>query len=171
MFEIQRSEDKTSSGEIGLDIRTHFKIAGTNVRGANVIALPSAYASALSAWTKILTLAIVFKLLKIELSYFICVFLMTRRLSWYRNFDLMTLTLKFNLLLKNFNLGHSFQTRSDQIFILYICTPCNKTFHMVPLMKNFNFECYSVVVVARRASLSSDKSYYIILRTLRDTRP
>ena len=34
MFEIQKSEDKTSSGEIGLDIRTHTKIfvipMGTN---------------------------------------------------------------------------------------------------------------------------------------------
>ena len=38
------------------------------------------------AWTKTLTLAITFKLLKIKLSYFICVFLMTRPFTWYHNF-------------------------------------------------------------------------------------
>ena len=54
----------------------------TNVRGANVIAL----ASASAAWTKTLTLAIIFKPLKIELSYFICVLLMTRPFTWCNNF-------------------------------------------------------------------------------------
>ena len=34
---------------------------------------------------------------------------------------------------KNFNLGHNFQTRSDKAFILHMCIPCDKTFHMVPL--------------------------------------
>ena len=53
------------------NIKQFFNRAGTNVRGANVIALPSA--SALAAWTKTLTLAITFKPLKIELSYFICI--------------------------------------------------------------------------------------------------
>ena len=42
-------------------------------------------------------------------------------------------TLKFDLLLKNFNLGHNFQTRRDRAFILQMCIPCDKTFHMVPL--------------------------------------
>ena len=43
-------------------------------------------------------------------------------------FDLVTL--KFDLLLKNFNLGHNFL--SDRAFILYMCIPYDKTFHMVP---------------------------------------
>ena len=42
-------------------------------------------------------------------------------------------TRKFDLLLKNFNLGHNFQTRSDRAFILHMCILCDKTFHMVPL--------------------------------------
>ena len=46
-------------------------------------------------------------------------------------FDLVTLTLKFDLLLKSFNFGHNFQTRSDMAFILYMCIPGDKTFHMV----------------------------------------
>ena len=33
---------------------------------------------------------------------------------------------------KNFNLDHNFQTRSDRPFILHMCIPCDKTFHMVP---------------------------------------
>ena len=48
------------------------------------------------------------------------------------NFDLVTLTLKFDLLLKNFNLGHIFQTRSGRAFILHMCILCDKTFHFVP---------------------------------------
>ena len=47
-------------------------------------------------------------------------------------FDLVTLTLKFDLLLKNFNLGYNFLIRSDWAFILHMCIACDKTFHMVP---------------------------------------
>ena len=45
-------------------------------------------------------------------------------------FYFVTLTLK--LLLKNFNLGHNFLIRSDRAFILHMCIPCDKTFHLVP---------------------------------------
>ena len=41
------------------------------------------------------------------------------------------LTLKIDLILKNFKLGHNFHTRSDRTFILHMCIPCDKTFHMV----------------------------------------
>ena len=47
-------------------------------------------------------------------------------------FDLVTLTLKFDLLLKNFNLGYNFLTRRDKAFILNMCIPRDKTFHTVP---------------------------------------
>ena len=43
----------------------------------------------------------------------------------------MTLTLKFDLLFKNFNLGHNFLTKSDGAFIFHMCIPCDKVFHMV----------------------------------------
>ena len=33
---------------------------------------------------------------------------------------------------KNFNLGHNFLTKRDRAFILHMCIPCDKTFHMVP---------------------------------------
>ena len=60
------------------------------VRGANVIALPSASASASAsasvAWTKTLTLAITLKPEVIGLSYCTCVFLVTRPFTWYSNF-------------------------------------------------------------------------------------
>ena len=48
-------------------------------------------------------------------------------------FDLITLTLKFDLhdLMKNFNLSHNFKIRSDRDFILHICIPCDNTFHMM----------------------------------------
>ena len=45
-------------------------------------------------------------------------------------FDLVTLT--FDLLLKNFNLGHSFLTRRGKAFILHMYIPCDKTFPWVP---------------------------------------
>ena len=47
-------------------------------------------------------------------------------------FDLLTLTLKFDLLMKNFNLGYNFLTRRDGAYILHMCIACDKTFHMVP---------------------------------------
>ena len=85
----------------------------------------------------------------------------------------MTLTLKFDLLLKNFNLGHNFLIRRDRAFILYMCIACDKDlshdtiiFDLVTLtlkfdllLKNFNHGCYLMMVAARRASLSSDNSY------------
>ena len=47
-------------------------------------------------------------------------------------FDLVTLTLTFDLLLKNFNLGHNFLTRRGRAFIFHIYIPCDKTFPWVP---------------------------------------
>ena len=44
----------------------------------------------------------------------------------------LTLTLKFDLLLKNFNLGNSFLTRIGRAFIFHMCIPCSKTFNAVP---------------------------------------
>ena len=55
---------------------------------------------------KNLTLAITLLPGEIGLSYCTCVFLVTRPFTWCHNiFDLVTLTLKFDLLLKNFNHG------------------------------------------------------------------
>ena len=51
-------------------------------------------------------------------------------------FDLVNLTLKVGLLLKNFNLGHNFHTRFDRAFILCMCIPCGKTFHMELIILN-----------------------------------
>ena len=86
----------------------------------------------------------------------------------------MTLTLKFDLLLKNFNLGHIFQTRRDRGFhIAHVYSlgqdpsPGTIIFDVVTLtlkfnlfLKNIDFCCYLMMVAARRASLSSDNSYF-----------
>ena len=45
-------------------------------------------------------------------------------------FDLVTLTLKFDLIFKNFNLGHNLR---DSAFIFHMCIPCDKTFYTTPL--------------------------------------
>ena len=45
-------------------------------------------------------------------------------------FDLVILTSKFDLLLKNFNFAHNVQTRTDRAFILHMCASCDK--HTVP---------------------------------------
>ena len=47
-------------------------------------------------------------------------------------FDLVTLTLKFDLLLKNFNLGHNSWTVRDRAFIFYMCITCDKNFQIIP---------------------------------------
>ena len=73
-------------------------------------------------------LAITFKPEEIGLSYCTCAFLVTRDISHGAIiFDLVTL--KFDLLLKNFNLCQNFQTRRDRALILHMCIPCDK---MVP---------------------------------------
>ena len=88
-------------------------------------------------------------------------------------FDLVTLTLKFDLLLKNFNLGHNFLIRSGRSFILHVyslrqdLSNCNVIFDLLTLtlkfdllLKNFNL-CCLVMAAARRTS-SSDNSYFIV---------
>ena len=49
-------------------------------------------------------------------------------------FDLMTLTLKFDLLLKNFNISHNCDTirGTCRDFIFHKCIPYDKAFHVVP---------------------------------------
>ena len=47
-------------------------------------------------------------------------------------FDLVTLTLKLDLLVTTFNLGHNLWTVKDRAFIFQMCIPCDKTFHVVP---------------------------------------
>ena len=43
-------------------------------------------------------------------------------------FDLVTLTLEFDLLLKNFTFGHIFLTRRGGAFILHMYIPGDNTF-------------------------------------------
>ena len=49
-----------------------------------------------------------------------------------KNFDLVTLTLTFDLLFKKLNLGFNFWTKRDRAFILQVGIPCGKTFLFVP---------------------------------------
>ena len=49
-----------------------------------------------------------------------------------KKFALVTLTWKFALLLKNFNIGHSFSTRRGKTFIFHMYVPCDKNFLCVP---------------------------------------
>jgi hypothetical protein len=47
------------------------------------------------------------------------------------NFDHVTLTLKFNPLFKNFNIGHIFWMASDRAFIFHMCVSYDKSFLLV----------------------------------------
>ena len=48
------------------------------------------------------------------------------------NFELVTLTVTFDLLLKNFNIGHNFFIVRDRAFIFGMCIPYDKTFPTEP---------------------------------------
>ena len=48
------------------------------------------------------------------------------------NFEHVTLTVTFDLLLKNFNIGHNLFILWDKAFIFGMCVPCDKAFPMVP---------------------------------------
>ena len=76
-------------------------------------------------------------------------------------FDLVTFTLKFDLLMKNFNLGHNFLTRRDQAYIVHVYYLWHDLSHgaiifdLVALtlkfdllLKNFNHGLYLVMVAA-----------------------
>ena len=123
---------KIGSAEITVDF-THILASRDKCPGSLCHGPTVSVRVGVCAWTKTLTLAITFLPLKIELSYFICVFLMTRPFTWYHNFLPCDLDLElWPFFFKNFNLGHNFQTRRDRIFLLHMCIPCDKTFHMVP---------------------------------------
>jgi hypothetical protein len=47
-------------------------------------------------------------------------------------FDLVTLTLVFDLLIKNFNLGYNFGMVCTRVSIFHMSVPCDKTFPGVP---------------------------------------
>ena len=47
-------------------------------------------------------------------------------------FDLITLTLKFDRLFKNFYLGHNLWTVRDGVFMFHMCIHCDKTVHTIP---------------------------------------
>ena len=67
-------------------------------------------------------------------------------------FYLLTLTLKFDLLLKNFNLGHNFLARRDGAFILDMCIPCDKTFHLVQKFLTLTLKYYLLLKTLTMAS-------------------
>ena len=46
-------------------------------------------------------------------------------------FDLVILTLKFDLLFKNFKRGHNLWTVGDRAFIFHMFVPCDKTIHTI----------------------------------------
>ena len=48
------------------------------------------------------------------------------------NFEHVTLTGTFDLLLKNFNVGYNFFILWDKAFIFDMCVPFDKVFPMVP---------------------------------------
>ena len=48
------------------------------------------------------------------------------------NFELVTLTVTFDLLLKNFNIGHNFFIVRDRAFIFSMCVPYDQTFPTEP---------------------------------------
>ena len=48
------------------------------------------------------------------------------------NFEHVTLTVTFDLLLKNFNIGHNFFLLRDGALIFGMCVPYDKAFPLVP---------------------------------------
>ena len=150
---------------ISLRIEVHFLASLDEcVRGANVIALVSASLSALDVWTKTLTLAITFLTEEIGLSYYACVFIVTRPFSWYRNFLTLwpwpwsltyfwkTLTLAITFLPEEVGLSYCtcvfLETR---LFTMYLNFWLRDLDLEVWLLKNCNHGFYLVMVAAWRA--------------------
>jgi hypothetical protein len=81
---------------------------------------------------KTLTLAITFKWYVLGRRYFTWVFLVTRSFNGYQNFDIVTLTLVFDLLVENFNLVYNIWMVSTRALIFRMSVPCDKTIPWVP---------------------------------------
>ena len=82
----------------------------------------------LTYFWKNLTLVITFQPIEIRLSYYTCLFLVTRPFCPYQNFWPCDL----DLILKKLNLGYNFWTERDKAFILQVCIPCGMTFLSMP---------------------------------------
>jgi hypothetical protein len=104
----------------------------------------------LTHFSKTLPLAISFECQVIGLSYFICVFLMTRPFYWYHIF--WPCDLKVWPTFKNFNIDHIFNGKSYGFHISYVCSLWQElsndtrifdlvtlTLKFDPLFKNFHF--------------------------------
>ena len=61
---------------------------------------------------------------------------MIRPFWLYHDFEHVTLTVTFDLLLKNFTISRSFLILRDRAFVFGMCVPCDKAFQIVP--KNFH---------------------------------
>jgi hypothetical protein len=111
---------------------------------------------------KTLALAITFEWYVLGLWYFTRIFLVTRPLHGYKKFDLVTLSLVFDLLIENFNLGYIFWLVGTRALTFHTSVCCYKTLPWVlknmalwPWCKfdlhieNFNFG-YSFWIVCTR---------------------
>ena len=84
--------------------------------------------------------------------FHMCNFLVTRPFTSFNNFWPSDLDLEFDLLFKNFNLGHNLWNMRDRVFIFHMCFPCDKTFHTIPYFSflpndlDLNFEWHSLNV-------------------------
>jgi hypothetical protein len=81
---------------------------------------------------KTLTLAITFEWYTLGFWYFKWVFLVTKPYHGYKTFDLVTLTLVFNLLIDNFNLDYIVWLVSTRTLIFHMSVSFDKTFLWVP---------------------------------------
>jgi hypothetical protein len=114
-------------------------------------------------FSKTLTLAISFERKVIWLSYFTCS--LWQHLSIGTNFfDFVTLM--FDPLFKNLNIGHIFWMASDMAFIFHMCVPYDKTFLLVP--KSLTLWPWSLILFSRSLTLVhifwmvSDKAFICV---------
>jgi hypothetical protein len=57
---------------------------------------------------------------------------MTRLFGWYQKFDLVILTMVFDLIVKNFKFGYNFWMLSTRTLIFHMSVYSDKTFLWVP---------------------------------------
>ena len=106
-----------------------------NVWGANVIALASTLAFLNCCVDKNFNLGHTFQAIKDKAFIFHMYISYDKTFHMVPSFFILPCDLDLEVwptFEKHFNLGHNFHTRSDRAFILHMCIPCDKTFHMVP---------------------------------------
>jgi hypothetical protein len=86
---------------------------------------------------------------------------MVRPFIWYHDLD--PLTLEFDLLFKNFNLGHNFWFVGGRAFIFHLCIPSGKTFLLISWPWHSDLGPWSLTFFSKTLTLVITFDWWVVV--------